>query len=62
LLPTLAAHFPFETAIGMNGRVWVKAASVGEMIALHRILKGVDDGEVAVEKGELDKLARSLLA
>lgn len=26
ILPKLGAKFPFEVAVGMNGRVWVKAA------------------------------------
>lgn len=26
ILPKLGAQFPFEVAVGMNGRVWVKAA------------------------------------
>mgnify|MGYP001572459728 FL=1 len=25
-MPKLGAKFPFEVAVGMNGRVWVKAA------------------------------------
>ena len=42
ILPKLGASFPFEVAVGMNGRVWVKAADGEEekIVALARELRG----------------------
>lgn len=42
ILPKLGARFPFEVAVGMNGRVWVKAADGEEekIIELVRELRG----------------------
>jgi exosome complex component RRP40 len=41
-LTRLAGEFPFEIAVGMNGRVWVKAADGEEerVIAMVRELRG----------------------
>lgn len=49
LLATVAARFPFETAIGMNGQVWVKAQEVKQTIALGRAIGEVDAGRIKVE-------------
>lgn len=46
LLKALAAQFPFETAVGLNGRIWFKAGFVGQTIALKRVLEGYDSGEI----------------
>ncbi|BEI80524.1 hypothetical protein CcaverHIS002_0110530 [Cutaneotrichosporon cavernicola] len=63
LLQLLAAHIPFETAIGLNGRVWFKAASVDGTIALQRIIEAVDAGTLdATDKAEVDKTVKSFLA
>lgn len=61
-MQTLAAQFPFETAIGMNGRIWVKAGSVGETIALKRVIEAVDKGELGTSKTELDGALKRMLA
>ena len=34
LLPTLGQQIPFEIAVGMNGRVWVRARSVKETVCI----------------------------
>lgn len=41
ILPKLGAQFPFEVAVGMNGRVWVKAADGEEekLVSLVRELR-----------------------
>ena len=62
LLPTLAAKLPFETAIGINGRIWLKAQTISETIALKRIIEGVDDGSIPVEKGPLEKKFKEFMA
>ena len=42
ILPKLGAQFPFEVAVGMNGRVWVKCADGDEdkLIEVMQELKG----------------------
>ena len=62
LLSVLAAHFPFETAVGLNGRVWFKAASVGQTITVKRVLEGYDTGEIRADKVDLDRAVKSFLA
>lgn len=63
LLPLLAAHIPFETAIGLNGRVWFKASSVEGTIALQRIIEAVDSGDLdAADKTAVDKAVKRFLA
>jgi exosome complex component RRP40 len=62
LLPTLAAHVPFETAIGLNGRVWLKSGSVGETIALKRVIEDVDEGRLALDKEKLAKAVKAYMA
>jgi exosome complex component RRP40 len=34
LLARIGEHMPFEAAVGANGRVWINAGTVGELIAL----------------------------
>lgn len=62
LLTALAGHFPFETAVGLNGRIWFKAGTVGQTIALKRVLEGYDAGEIGKGKGEVDKAVKGFLA
>jgi exosome complex component RRP40 len=62
LLPALAAQFPFETAIGMNGRVWFKAAEIGQTIAIKRVLESVEKGEVGMSKEEVGRAVRDFTA
>ncbi|XP_013416480.1 exosome complex component RRP40 [Lingula anatina] len=42
LLKTLGHHLPFEVAIGMNGRVWVKGRSVRETIAISNAISSAE--------------------
>lgn len=42
LLSQVAAHFPFEAAIGLNGLVWVRTATPQHAIALGAILRAAD--------------------
>lgn len=61
LFPLLGARFPLETAVGINGRVWISCKDPRQTIAVARCIEAVDpDGggmeEVAVKKflGTLD--------
>jgi len=49
LLPTIAARFPFEVAVGMNGRVWLKTASARTTVALSRAIRILDDRQSTEE-------------
>lgn len=47
ILRRLGARFPFEIAVGMNGRVWVKAAQAegdeDQLVAMIRELRGDEE-------------------
>ncbi|KAI0632027.1 exosome complex exonuclease RRP40 [Trametes polyzona] len=61
LFPLLGSRFPLETAVGINGRVWINCKEPRQTIAVARCIEAVDpDGggmdELAVRKflGTLD--------
>ncbi|KAF7365106.1 Exosome complex component rrp40 [Mycena venus] len=57
LLPLLGARFPLEVAVGVNGRVWVTAKDVREIIGIARCIEAVDpDGGGMDEAGVMDFL------
>lgn len=62
LLPILAAQVAFEIAIGLNGRVWIKSPSISETIALKRVLEGVDDGSIGIDKAGLTAAVKAYMA
>ncbi|KAL7423267.1 exosome non-catalytic core subunit rrp40 [Cryptotrichosporon argae] len=62
VLPTLAAHIPFEVAVGFNGRVWFKARTVAQTIALKRVLEVVDSGEIEPTTGDVERAVKVFMA
>lgn len=50
VLHALAAHLPFEVAIGLNGRVWCRAATLGDAIVVVNVLENAAhlDGAASV--------------
>lgn len=42
LLPLLGGRFLFESAVGLNGRVWVCAKEIRQTIAMARCIEAVD--------------------
>ncbi|CAA7261480.1 unnamed protein product [Cyclocybe aegerita] len=42
LLPLLGGRFPHESAVGLNGRVWVSAKEIKETIAMVRCIEAAD--------------------
>ncbi|TEB22756.1 hypothetical protein FA13DRAFT_1694959 [Coprinellus micaceus] len=42
LLPLLGSKFPLESAIGMNGRVWISAKEPRQIIAIARCIEATD--------------------
>jgi len=52
LLPLVGSRFPFEAAVGMNGRIWVSAKETKQTIALARCIEASDsDGGALDEVG-----------
>lgn len=48
LLQRIAAHFPFEAAVGVNGLVWTRAATAPQSVVLGQLLEAADR---AVKRG-----------
>ncbi|THH20095.1 hypothetical protein EW146_g1204 [Bondarzewia mesenterica] len=42
LLSSLGSRFPLDAAVGMNGRVWIKASEVKQTIAVARCIEAAD--------------------
>ncbi|CAH1772438.1 unnamed protein product [Owenia fusiformis] len=57
LLKTLGNSLPFEVAVGMNGRIWVKGRSIKETIA---IVNGLNSVEY-MDTNEIKVMCRKLL-
>lgn len=63
LLATIANLVPFETAVGLNGRVWFKTKLIGEGIAIKRVIEDVNDGLVdGSSKQSIEKALKGYLA
>ncbi|KAJ7459949.1 exosome complex exonuclease RRP40 [Mycena latifolia] len=60
LLPLLGARFPLEAAVGVNGRVWVSAKDVREVIAISRCIEGVDPDGGGMDEGGVTDFLRTL--
>ena len=58
LLSTIANLVPFETAVGLNGRVWFTTKSIGEGIAIKRVIEDVNDG--LLDGGDKQSVERAL--
>lgn len=59
VLDEIAEQVAFETAVGRNGKVWVKANSVKETVLVGQALQNTDKDALKVE--EQKKLAKKLL-
>jgi exosome complex component RRP40 len=63
LLSTIASLAPFETAVGLNGRVWIKTKSITEGIAIKRVIEDVNDGSLdGSDKQSVEKALKGYLA
>lgn len=58
VLKVLGDRVPFESAVGANGRVWIRAGTVANTIKLCEAIKKAD----VMEKDEWYKLANALLS
>ena len=57
LLPTLGKNIQFEVAVGMNGRVWVRARTVKETICLANAVAAAEYMDNAQIENMCGKLA-----
>lgn len=63
LLSTIASLAPFETAVGMNGRVWFKTQSITEGIAIKRVVEDVNEGLLdGTDKQAVERALKGYLA
>lgn len=53
LLPMLGARFAVETAVGMNGRVWVNAKEARQIVAIAQCIEAVDPDGGGMTKEEV---------
>ena len=60
LLPLLGSKFPFESAVGMNGRVWVTAKEPRQVIAMARCIEAVDPDGGGMDMQDLKKFLGTL--
>ncbi|KAJ7695658.1 hypothetical protein B0H17DRAFT_930203 [Mycena rosella] len=60
LLPLLGARFPLDAAVGVNGRVWVSAKDVREVIAISRCIESVDPDGGGMDEAGVTNLLRTL--
>ncbi|KAF8630881.1 hypothetical protein AX17_005239 [Amanita inopinata Kibby_2008] len=60
LFPVLGGRFPFEAAVGMNGRVWVSAKETRQTIAISRSIEAVDPDGGGMSQEEVKKFLDTL--
>ncbi|KAI0688894.1 exosome complex exonuclease RRP40 [Earliella scabrosa] len=60
LFPLLGARFPLESAIGMNGRVWVNAKEPRHIIAISRCIEAADPDGGGMDEASLKKFLVTL--
>lgn len=57
LLPSLGKGIPFEIAVGMNGRIWIKAKTLKQTLSVARAISISEHMDI----GEMSKLSRKVL-
>ena len=60
LLPLLGSIFPLETAVGMNGRVWVNANPAKCTIAIVRCIEAADPDRGGMDEAGIKQLLASM--
>lgn len=60
LLPILGARFPFETATGLNGRVWINAKEARHIITVSRCIDAVDPDGGGMDETNIKKFLGTL--
>ncbi|EJF61088.1 exosome complex exonuclease RRP40 [Dichomitus squalens LYAD-421 SS1] len=60
LFPLLGSRFPLESAIGMNGRVWISAKDPRQVIAIARCIEAVDPDGGGMDEAAAKKFLSTL--
>ncbi|TFK81453.1 exosome complex exonuclease RRP40 [Polyporus arcularius HHB13444] len=60
LFPLLGSRFPLESAIGMNGRVWISAKEPRQVIAIARCIEAVDPDGGGMDEAAVKKFLNTL--
>ena len=60
LFPSLGSRFPLESAVGMNGRVWVSAKDPRQVIAIVRCIEAVDPDGGGMDEAAVKKFLNAL--
>ncbi|KIL67959.1 hypothetical protein M378DRAFT_177175 [Amanita muscaria Koide BX008] len=60
LLPMIGTRVPFNAAVGLNGRVWVNAKEVKQVIAVTRCIEAVDLDGSGMTQDEVKKFLNAL--
>lgn len=60
LLPLLGARFPLESAVGMNGRVWISTKETKHTIAIARCIEAVDPDGSGKDAKEIEAFLQTV--
>ncbi|ETW81693.1 hypothetical protein HETIRDRAFT_51402 [Heterobasidion irregulare TC 32-1] len=60
LLSLLGSHFPLDVAVGVNGRVWIKANEVRDTIAVTRCIEAADPDEGGLDEAALKQFLKTM--
>jgi exosome complex component RRP40 len=60
LLPLLGSRFPLQTAIGVNGRVWISAKEVKLTIIAARCIEAADPDGGGMDHNAMKKFISTL--
>jgi len=60
LLPMLGARFAVETAVGMNGRIWVNAKEARQIVAIARCIEAMDPDGGGMNQEDVKKFLDTL--
>lgn len=60
LLPLLGSCFPLEVAVGTNGRVWIQAAEVKQIIAIARCIEAADPDGGRMDENQINAFLKTV--
>jgi len=60
LLPLLGSRFPLDTAVGANGRVWVSAKEVKQIIVAARCIEAADPDGGGMDQNAIKRFIGTL--
>lgn len=60
LLPLLGSRFPLDTAVGINGRVWISAKEVKQTIIAARCIEAADPDGGGMDQNSIKRFIGTL--